>query len=362
MVFVHFPADDGFGSSGFAAAIGEVGSGHLLKIVDVVDEAAFDFVHARVDVARNGDVDEEHRAVAPSMEEVLTVGATEDFLRGPGGGDDNVGARRLGVEVVEGDRFGMDGGSGEVRGNLFGARPGTVGDEDGGGAVFDEVARSQLRHLPGAYKQDSLSLKRAKDFSGEVDGNGGDRDTARGDLRFAADFFGYSEGALQERLEVGGDGADFARDTVGLFDLAEDLGFANDHAVEGTGDAEEMADGFAVAVFVEVGLDVVGRDREIFVEKPQEVGFSLRRRGFAVVLEGEQFDAVAGGEDEAFANAWLVEEGAGGVGQAGGGDGEALADLDRCGVVVDAEQDETSLRDGGLGRAHGAVNLWTEEN
>ena len=53
-----------------------------------------------------------------------------------------------------------------------------------------------------------------------------------------------------------------------------------------------------------------------------------------------------------------MEEGAGGFGEPGGGDGEALANLDGRGVVVDAEEDETSL---GC-RAHGAVNLWTEEN
>ncbi len=47
-----------------------------------------------------------------------------------------------------------------------------------------------------------------------------------------------------------------------------------------------------------------------------------------------------------------MEEGAGGVGEARGGDGEALANLDGRGVVVDAEEDE----------AHGAVNLWTAEN
>lgn len=57
-----------------------------------------------------------------------------------------------------------------------------------------------------------------------------------------------------------------------------------------------------------------------------------------------------------------MEEGAGGVGEAGGGDGEALANLDGRSVVVDAEEDETSLHGGGLGRTHGVVNLWTEEN
>jgi hypothetical protein len=97
------------------------------------------------------------------------------------------------------------------------------------------------------------------------------------------------------------------------------------------------------------------------VEEAEEIGFGLGLDvcGFAgVVLQGEELDSIAGGEDEAFADAGLVEEGAGGVGEAGGGDGEALADLDRRGVVVDAEEDETSMG----GRAHGVVNLWTVEN
>ena len=125
-----------------------------------------------------------------------------------------------------------------------------------------------------------------------------------------------------------------------------------------------MADGFALAEFVEVGLDVVQGGR-----RSTRGGSGGDRLGWlgvcgvvGVVLQGEEFDAVAGGEDEAFADAGLVEEGAGGVGETGGGDGEALADLDGRGVVVDAEEDETSLSRCGLGLAHGAVNLWTAEN
>jgi hypothetical protein len=155
------------------------------------------------------------------------------------------------------------------------------------------------------------------------------------------------------------------------------LRLAYDHAVEGAGDAEEVADGFALAEFVEVGLDVAGWDGEVLVEEAEEVGFGLGLDvcGFAgVVLQGEEFDAVAGGEDEAFADAGLVEEGAGGVGEAGGGDGEALANLDGGGVVVNAEEDKTPLSRRGaglelglefgwsLGSVHGVVNLWTAEN
>jgi hypothetical protein len=86
-----------------------------------------------------------------------------------------------------------------------------------------------------------------------------------------------------------------------------------------------------------VRLDVVRGDGEVLVEEAKEVGFGLGLGGLVVVLQGEEFDAVAGGEDEALADARLMEEGAGGVGQACRGDGEALADLDGRGDVVDAE-------------------------
>ena len=95
-----------------------------------------------------------------------------------------------------------------------------------------------------------------------------------------------------------------------------------------------MADGFALAEFVEVRLDVGGRDGEVLVKKAGEIE---SRRGGTVVLQSQEFDAVAGGEDEAFAYAGLVEEGAGSVGQALDGYGEALADLDGRGVVVDGQ-------------------------
>ncbi len=140
VVFVDFPADYCFCGGGFAAPIGEVGGGDLLEVVDVVDEAAFDLVHARVDVAGDGDVDEKHGTVAAALQEVLAVRAAEDFLRGTGRGDDDVGAGGLFVESVEEDGFGVNGGATEVGGECFGAGLSAVGDEDGGGAVLDEMA------------------------------------------------------------------------------------------------------------------------------------------------------------------------------------------------------------------------------
>jgi hypothetical protein len=119
-----------------------------------------------------------------------------------------------------------------------------------------------------------------------------------------------------------------------------------------------MADRFAFAELVEVWLDVVGRDGEVLVKEAEEIDFGLWQCGFGVVLEGEEFDPVACGEDEAFADSGLVEECEGGVGEALCGDSETFANLDRRGVVIDAKKDEAPV----CRCAHGAVNLWTAEN
>jgi hypothetical protein len=119
-----------------------------------------------------------------------------------------------------------------------------------------------------------------------------------------------------------------------------------------------MADRFAFAELVEVWLDVVERDGEVLVKEADEIGLGLWQRSFGVVLESEEFDPVAGGEDEALPDSWLVQEGESGVSEALCRDSEALPNLDRRSVVVDAKKDETPL----CCCAHGAVNLWTAEN
>ena len=113
-VELDLAADDGFGGGGLATAVGEVGGGDLLEVVNVVDEAALDLVHEGIDIARDGDVDEEDGAVAAEFHEALAVGAEEDGLRGAGGGEDDVGAGGLGVELVEGNDLGGAGEAGAV--------------------------------------------------------------------------------------------------------------------------------------------------------------------------------------------------------------------------------------------------------
>jgi len=351
-VLIDLAGDDGLGGFGFAAAVGEVGLSDLLQVVDVVDEATLHVVHARVDVAGDGDIDEEHGTVAAALEEVLAVGSSKDLLRRAGGGDDDVGAVGLLVELIEGDDLAF-----EVLGDLLGPRLGPVGYEDGSRALLDEMAGGELGHLACSYKEDRLAFEGVEDFSCEVYGDRGDGDGAGAYLCFRADALGYGEGALQEAFERGGDCAYFAACGVSLFDLAENLRLAYDHAIERAGDAEEMADGLALAELVEMRLEIGCRKVEVLVEEVEGAGVFVG--GMSGVLHGEQFDAVAGGEDDGFADAGLMGEGAGSVGEARGSDGEALAYLDGRGVVIDAEEDQ--IRRCGI-FVHGAVNLWTTES
>ncbi len=146
-------------------------------------------------------------------------------------------------------------------------------------------------------------------------------------------------------------GADFPGDGVGLLDLAEDLGLADDHGVERGGYAEEVADGFALAELVEVRADGGGGDGEVFMQEAQEGGVaSLLGAG---VLQREELDAVAGGEDEAFADAGRGGEGAGGLGEAAAG--MARRSRISMGAVLWLMPSRTSF-------AHGVGNLCTAES
>jgi hypothetical protein len=178
LIFVYFPADDCLCGLGLAAAVCEVGGGDLLEIVDVVNEATFDLVHAGVDVTGDGDVDEEHGAVAAAVQEVLTVGASEDLLRGSGTGDNDVGAIGLLVKRVEGDDCSGDRGVEEFGSELFGAGLSSIGDEDAGCSVLDEMAGGEFGHLAGAYEENGFPLERTEDLSSQVNGYRGDGDRA----------------------------------------------------------------------------------------------------------------------------------------------------------------------------------------
>jgi hypothetical protein len=118
-----------------------------------------------------------------------------------------------------------------------------------------------------------------------------------------------------------------------------------------------MADSFPLAELIEVRGKGVGGNGKVLVEEVEQVGVTSRQARFTgVFLQSDKFDTIAGGEDEAFTNARMMDESAGGIREASGGYGKAFTHLDGRGDVVDAEKNEF------LAGAHGVVNLWTALN
>ena len=102
-----------------------------------------------------------------------------------------------------------------------------------------------------------------------------------------------------------------------------------------------MADGLALTQGVEVRRDSGGGDVEVVLQKVERGGGSCAvLDAVGAFGDGEELDAIAGGEDEGLANAGLAGEGARGVGEARDGDGETLADVERSGGVIHADEEQ----------------------
>ena len=77
------------------------GGGELFERVDVIQIDFLDLADRGVDVARDGDVDEEQRPEFPRAADLLDLVAADDGMRRAGGGDDDVHAFEHALPVVE---------------------------------------------------------------------------------------------------------------------------------------------------------------------------------------------------------------------------------------------------------------------
>ena len=140
------------------------------------------------------------------------------------------------------------------------------------------------------------------------------------------------------------DRADGAGGGVGFLDLAENLGFADNHRIQARGHAEEVADRVFLAEFVEMRVEFVGGEVKVVVQESAQVGV-------AVGGVGDDLHAIAGGDDHALFDSGIGVEIAAGIGQARLRDRQALAHFERRALVIHANELES----------HEAANLWIAE-
>jgi len=173
-----------------------------------------------------------------------------------------------------------------------------------------------------------------EDLLGQADGGESHRHRVLADGGIGTHGLGGAEGGLEQAAEQRTDGAGLARHGVGGLHLAEDLRFAEDHRIQPGSHAHHVAHGVVVLVdigagtqLIEIETVVVGQPAQHFV-------------GGQLVLLQVQLAAVAGGEDRRLAAGREATELLQGLDQLLGGEGHALADVHRGGLVVDTEGEE----------------------
>src|SRR6185437_13100702 len=164
---------------------------------------------------------------AAAMHELLAVLGAEDMVRSSRRADHDVGFGGGLVELIERNDPAVEGFS-----KLAGAFHCAICDEDRACSLLNEVARCEFAHLSGSNEEDSATVERAENLAREVDGYGGDGDGVGPDCSLSANFLGGCEGRLKQMLELAGYSSGGTGRGESLFDLTENLRFANDHRVE----------------------------------------------------------------------------------------------------------------------------------
>ena len=328
-------ADDLLGVFDGLAAAFEVLSGEALEVVDVVEVDVDEFADGGFDVARDGEIDQEHGAAAAFGEGAGHGRDAEDRVGGVGGADDDVGPAEVVVEEVDLNGFAV-----VAIGEGAAAFEGTVEDQDVSDTAGDEVLEGEFAGLAGADDHDGFGGQVAEDFFGEFDGDGADGDPSAADVGLAVDALGDGECLLEERVEQRPGGGGFGGGEVGLLDLSEDFGFADDHGVEAGGDGEEVFDGlevlFDVAVVGRVGV-------EGFLRVAGQDGPESRAMGGDQFAGGVEFGSVAGGKEDELGVLELPLDPLEDTGDVVFAEGEFFAEGERGGSEVHAGHDEVHV-------------------
>ena len=193
------------------------------------------------------------------------------------------------------------------------------------------MARGEFDGFAGADQQHGRIRQSREGFLREPHGRRGDGHRVGADARVGARALGGGEGVLEQPVQVRAQRAGGARRRPGFLHLAEDLRFAEHQRVQPGRHAEQMANCVRVLVSVQIGVQVAGVGMG---------GEPVGQRVALVVGQRVQLGAVAGGEQRDFADrrhrAQLSERARHRI----GAERNAFAQADRCGLVVDAENDE----------------------
>src|SRR6266508_2860245 len=286
--------DDRLGARSLAPPAAEALADDRLEVVDVVQVAAVDSGHGGIDVTRNGEVDDEQRAA-------LAVGDLfhrQDVSRSAGRGDDDVDARELLAQLVEGNCAPAEPACELIGSALCPARHGR--DRS---AALGQAPRGELAHLPRSDKQHLAPFQVAEHLLRECRRGRGDRGRALADRSLCAHLLPRVQSLPEETIEHRAAGAGF----VGRPHLAENLPLPGDQRIEPGRDAEEVQRGRLVAEPVELDA-VAGREADGLAPVGQPAGKLSRGPEIEcdLLAHSHRREPVRGADDDDVHAKWLV--------------------------------------------------------
>src|SRR6516162_2750702 len=163
------------------------------------------------------------------------------------------------------------------------------------------MPKRQLAHLPGADDEDDLVVKVIEDLSHVIHGGAGHRDMPFSNARFCSHFLGNRESALKQCMKGGAGCSTILSNFIRALDLAGDLSFTNDYAVQAGHHAEEVLYCVGLAKYVER----VGELRDgNAVTLGQVLGNGTTIQLFLFFVSGQiKLDAIARAQYDGFAAA-----------------------------------------------------------
>ena len=237
------------------------------------------------------------------------------------------------------------------RGQCCGAIRAAVADDDVPHTLRLQVRQCFLGHLAGADNQHGLVVETIEDAAAKLTNRyAGDRDAALSEFRFRPDAAGDADGSLEHRVCQRAAGFVVLCELIRVFDLADDLGLTQHHAVDTGSDGKQVSHGGWAAAFEKVLNELIDRHA---VKIGEELGqFSVGRCIVGSFLSRIDFNPVAGRKNNSFGSWKPRPQFAVGAFQPLGRERKSFPDAQVCCLMVavddlenpEAEPEETGRR------------------
>jgi len=278
----------------------------------------------RGDVARHREIQQQHRPVPAQPQSVFDLRAMQYRRAAGGGGNHDVGFGQMPVELGQ-----RQGHAAMASGEILRMGQGAVGDQQALGFRFHQMPSGQFDGLAGTDQQHGRFTEPGKTVLRQAYRDGRHRHRIRADTGIGARALGGGEGLLEQAIQLPAECPGLARGGPRLFHLPEDLRLAQHQRIQAGGDPEQVAHGVAVVMPVQVVVQIVASVRM--------GGQPVRQCTAVVVGMRVQLGAVAGGEQHRLADLRQGTQGRQRRRQSVLGERHFLAQGNRRGLVVDAE-------------------------